>query len=151
ALTAVAAIVAMAPAAAGQPAQAAPPYFCAPGGNGTIAGTFGDAGLIGWSGDHDGVVACLGGSFYVRDGKNTTYGYGLYNDSRTTWRNAAGYLPALVTSFTRDGARVSITNFADRDVIDGHAIVAVYSRVTVRNTTSHKVTVDPQASAGLIP
>jgi hypothetical protein len=129
----------------------AAPYFCAPGGNGTIAGTFGDAGLIGWAGDKDGVVACLGGSFYVRDGKNATYGYGVYDDSRTLWHNADGYLPALITSFSRDGADISITNFGDKVTVGGHSIVAVYSRVAVHNPTGHPVTISPQASSGLIP
>jgi hypothetical protein len=132
-------------------ASPAAPYFCAPGGNGTVAGTFGDAGLIGWAGDKDGVVACLGGSFYVRDGKKATYGYGVYDDSRTQWRNAGGYLPALVTSFSRGGAKISITNFGDKVTIGGHAIVAIYSRVSVHNPTRRAVTVSPQASAGLIP
>jgi hypothetical protein len=137
-------------AAASGPAPAAP-YTCAPGGDGTIFGTFGDAALIGWAGDKDGVVACLGGSFYVRDGKNATYGYGVYDDSRTQWQDADGYLPALVTSFSRDGADISITNFGDKVTVGGHAIVAIYSRVAVRNPTSRPVTISPQASAGLIP
>jgi hypothetical protein len=131
--------------------QPAAPYFCAPGGNGTIAGTFGDAGLIGWAGDKDGVVGCLGGSFYVRDGKNATFGYGVYDDCRTRWHDAGGYLPALITSFSRDGADISITNFGDKVTVGGHAIVAVYSRVAVHNPTGRPVTISPQASAGLIP
>jgi len=64
------------------------PYRCAPGADGTIAGAFGDASAIGWQGNAQGVVACLGDSFYVQDGLNTTYGYGIYNNSRTTWTNA---------------------------------------------------------------
>ena len=96
-------------------------------------------------------MACLGGSFYVRDGKNKTFGYGVYDDSRTRWHDADGYLPALVTSFSRDGADISITNFGDQVSVGGHSIVAVYSRVAVHNPTAHPVTISPQASAGLIP
>ena len=96
-------------------------------------------------------MACLGGSFYVQNGIDTTYGFGVYNSSPTTWTNADGYLPALVTSFTSGGARVSITNFGDRVVIGGHAYVAIYSRVQVHNPTSQTVTVDPQSSPGLLP
>ncbi len=77
--------------------------------------------------------------------QGSTYGYGVYDDSRTTWRNAEGYLPALVTSFDRDGAHITITNFGDRVTIGGHAYVVVYSRVRVQNPTGHAVTVDPQA------
>jgi hypothetical protein len=147
------------------PAAAAPPYSCAPNGpagSQTIYGTFGDAGVIGWTGNSEAVTACLGGSFFVTEANGpgsgsaravtgTTYGYGIYNDTATTWTNADGYLPALVTSFRRAGARVSITNFGDAVTIGGHRYVAIYSRVQVTNPTSHPVTLSPQASAGLVP
>jgi hypothetical protein len=115
-----------------------------------IQGLFGDAGLIGWQGNHDGVVACLGGSFYVRDGRDTTYGFGLYDESATTWSNEEGYLPALVTRFHREGVDVSITNFADEVPFGGHPYVVVYSRVRVHNPTTQPVVADPAASAGLV-
>ncbi len=107
------------------------------------------AAAIGWAGNDQAVVACLSGSFVV---KNTgqTYGYGVYDASRTTWVNAGGYLPALVTSFHRGGADISITNFADKVSIGGHPFVAVYSRVSVHNPTGHAVTVDPQATSNLV-
>lgn len=153
---------------AGAAATAAPPYSCAPNGpagSQTVYGTFGDASVIGWAGNSQGVVACLGGSFWVDtsgpDGgpgsastaavSGTTYGYGIYDDSKTSWKNADGYLPALVTTFSRDGATISITNFGDKVTIGGHDFVIVYSRVAVTNPTGQAVTVDPQASAGLIP
>jgi hypothetical protein len=143
---------------------AAAPYSCAPNGppgSQTIFGTFGDASVIGWTANSEGVTACLGGSFFVTTGNGpgsgstqavtgTTYGYGIYNDTATTWVNADGYLPALVTSFSRDGARVSITNFGDQVTIGGHRYVAIYSRVQVTNPTSAAITLSPQASAGLI-
>jgi hypothetical protein len=146
----------------------APPYSCAPNGpagNQTIFGTFGDASVLGWTGNTQAVTACLGGSFFVdtspADGgpgsgstaavTGTTYGYGVYNDTATTWANADGYLPALVTTFHSGGARVSITNFGDQVTIGGHAYVVIYSRVAVTNPTSKTLTVGPQPSAGLVP
>jgi len=146
----------------------APPYSCAPNGpagSQTVYGTFGDASVIGWAGNSQGVVACLGGSFWVDtsgpDGgpgsastaavTGTTYGYGIYDDSSTTWTNAVGYLPALVTGFHRDGAEISITNFGDDVTIGGHAYVVIYSRVQVANPTGQTISVDPQPSAGLVP
>jgi hypothetical protein len=145
----------------------APPYSCAPNGpagSQTVYGTFGDASVIGWAGNSQGVVACLGGSFWVDtsgpDGgpgsastaavTGTTYGYGIYDDSSTTWTNANGYLPALVTGFHRDGAAISITNFGDDVTIGGHAYVVIYSRVQVTNPTGQTISVDPQPSAGLV-
>ncbi len=111
------------------------------------------------------MTACLGGSFFVDTSPadagpgsgstaavtGTTYGYGIYNDSATTWANADGYLPALVTTFRSGGARVSITNFGDRVTIGGHAYVVIYSRVAVTNPTAQTLTIDPQPSPGLIP
>src|ERR1700727_1686420 len=114
----VAATTAWSGSAVGAAAAAAPtpePYSCAPNGpagSQTIYGTFGDAGVIGWTGNTQAVVACLGGSFFVdtspADGgpgsgstaavTGTTYGYGVYNDTATTWANADGDLPAPVTT-----------------------------------------------------
>jgi hypothetical protein len=155
-------------AASGSAATTAPPYSCAPNGpagSQTIYGTFGDASVIGWTGNTQAVTACLGGSFFVDTSPadagpgsgstaavtGTTYGYGVYNDTATTWTNADGYLPALVTTFHSRGARISITNFGDKVTVGGHAYVAVYSRVAVTNPTAQTLTIDPQASAGLIP
>jgi hypothetical protein len=145
------ATVSAGPAAATTKATVPAPYSCGVQGNQTVSGTFGDAGLIGWAGDKDGIVACLGGSFYVRDGKNTTYGYGVYDNATTTWANADGYLPALVTTFHRGGARISITNFGDKVTVGGHSYVAVYSRVAVHNSTKKSLTMNPFATPGLIP
>src|ERR1017187_10195071 len=157
------------PAVAGvASATTAPPYSCAPNGptgSQTVYGTFGDASVVGWAGNSQGVVACLGGSFWVDTSgpdagpgsastapvTGTTYGYGVYDDSPTTWTNANGYLPALVTTFHRDGAAISITNFGDQVSIGGNEFVIVYSRVSVSNPTGAAISVDPQASAGLIP
>ena len=61
---------------------------------------------------------------------------GSITTASTTWTNADGYLPAPVTSFQRDGAHVTITNFGDQVTIGGHRYVAIYSRVTVTNPTS---------------
>jgi hypothetical protein len=155
-------------AAASSTAATAAPYSCAPNGpagDQTIYGTFGDASVIGWTGNTQAVTGCLGGSFFVDTSPagagpgssstaavtGTTYGYGIYNDTATTWANADGYLPALVTTFRSGGASVSITNFGDKVTIGGHAYVAIYSRVAVTNPTAQTLTIDPQASSGLIP
>ena len=126
------------------------PYTCALDVSGTIYGTYGDASAIGWAGNDRGVVACLGGSFFVQ-GNGTTYGFGVYDDSRTRWANADGYLPALVTSFRRAGAQVSITNFADEVTLGFERFVVVYSRVAVHNPTRSTVRIDPMPSRGLVP
>ena len=149
------ALAAGAPTGAGSAApggsETGRPYPCAPHTGQSINGPFADAGALGWAGNAAGVVACLGGSFYVQNGIDTTYGYGVYNHAATTWTNVDGYLPALQTSFRRSGLTVAITNFGDEVQLASGAYVAVYSRVAVHNPTSHAVSLDPQPSPGLLP
>jgi hypothetical protein len=124
----------------------------------TYTGADGSASEIGWEGNQQGVVTCLGGVFYIQDelyenlgiGSGTNYGFGIYDGGPTTWTDADGYLPAQITSFSRDGARVSITEFADRVVLGGAAFVAVYSRVAVMNPTDHVIEANPEPSSGLV-
>lgn len=149
--TAAAAVLAVATAVAGSAGAAptAPP-------SGAVCGTSTDteyaqgttAAAIGWPGNVQAVVACLSGSFVVKNTQHT-YGYGLWKGSRTTWVNAEGHLPALVTSFRVGGADVSITNFGDTVRRGTHSFVAVYSRVRVTNRTGRAITVDPAPTAGL--
>jgi len=114
-------------------------------------GAYGTASEIGWEGNHQGVVTCLGGTFFVQDGIYKDFGFGIYAGTPTTWTDADGYLPAQITSFPISGAAVSITEFADKLLLGGHAYVAVYSRVAVTNTTGHVVVARPDPSPGLIP
>ncbi len=117
----------------------------------SFTGAYGTASEIGWEGNRQGVVTCLGGMFVVQERFPHDYGFGIYRGERTTWDDADGYLPAQVTSFRRGGAVVTITEFADRLVLGGDAYVAVYARVAVENATGHIVRADPEASLGLLP
>ena len=46
---------------------------------------------------------------------------------------------------------VSITEFADKVLLDGNPLVAVYSRVAIHNMTDGTVVADPEPSSGLVP
>ncbi len=119
-----------------------------------FTGDDGTASAIGWLGDHNSVVTCLGGTFLIQDGPNGYFvnqGFGVYDGQRLTWADADGYLPAQITTFTTRGATVSITEFADRVRLGAHDYVAVYSRVRVSNPTRRSVTVDPDPSTDLVP
>jgi hypothetical protein len=118
---------------------------------GAFSGAYGTASEIGWEGNRQGVVTCLGGAFYVQSQINTNFGFGIYTGAPTTWTLADGYLPAQVTTFGHSGATVSITEFADKVVLGGNAFVAVYCRVAVQNPSDHVVVADPNASPGLVP
>lgn len=125
-------------------------FGCTVNPNGYITGADGTAGAMGWAGNQSGVVACLGGSFYLQDGINRSYEFGIYAGNPTTWTNASGWLPALVTRFPDGGTTVTITEFVDRVVLGGHPFALLYARVAVRNPTSHPVTADPAPSPGLV-
>jgi hypothetical protein len=119
--------------------------------NDAITGADGTASAIGWPGNEHGVVTCLGGRFFVQGRFTAALGFGIYTGTPTKWEDADGYLPAQITRFSREGAAVTITEFADRVVLAGHAYVAVYSRVSVTNPTNGDVVADPFPSAGLVP
>ncbi|HUC06015.1 MAG TPA: hypothetical protein VL961_11495, partial [Acidimicrobiales bacterium] len=62
-----------------------------------FTGADGTASAIGWLGDHNSVITCLGGTFVIQDGPDGLFqddGFGLYAGQRTTWDDADGYLPA---------------------------------------------------------
>jgi hypothetical protein len=118
--------------------------------NQAVTGAYGTASAIGWAGNGQAVVTCLGGWFYAQGPFNRSFGFGIYDGSPTTWADADGYLPAQITSFRRDGASIVITEFADELTLNGHAYVAVYARVAVTNQTDGVVVADPRPSTGLI-
>jgi hypothetical protein len=118
-----------------------------------FTGAYGTASAIGWAGDHNSVITCLGGTFVVQDGPDgffNQYGFGIFDGQRTTWVDAGGYLPEQVTTFdTTKGATVAITEFADEVTLGGNPFVAVYARVRIDNPTNTTLTVDPEASSAL--
>jgi hypothetical protein len=115
-----------------------------------FTGAFGTASAIGWQGNYQGVVTCLGGTFFVQDGIYKSYGFGIYDGEKVTWTDADGYLPAQTTAFKTEDADVSITEFADRLKIGSDHYVAVYSRVKIRNTTGKVIKANPEATAGMV-
>jgi hypothetical protein len=120
-----------------------------------FTGAYGTASAIGWAGDHNSVITCLGGTFVVQNGPDgffKQYGFGIYDGQRTTWADSGGYLPEQVTTFpTTTGATIAITEFADQLDLGGNPFVAVYARVHVDNPTGTTLAVDPGASPSLVP
>ena len=98
-----------------------------------------------------GVVTCLGGTFYVQSSVNKKFGFGIYDGGPTTWKDADGYLPAQITTFGRSGATVSITEFADQVSVGGNAVRGGLRPGCDRNPTGNALVADPEPSAGLVP
>ena len=84
------------------------------------------------------------------------YTYGLASGQAPAagsvhWSMADGHLPAMITSFTRNVVAITITDFADKETIGGHPVEIVYTRISVTNHGSARVTVPPGASgSGLV-
>jgi hypothetical protein len=129
--------------------------------------------VIGWEGNYYAPFAYLSGSYFARGVPQqytqggTTYCGALYSFGAYTyglpagqapapgsvqWTMADGYLPALTTSFTRNGVAISITDFADRVMVSGGSPVElVYTRVAVTNNGSQAAYVPPGGSGpGLV-
>ena len=122
---------------------------------------------IGWEGNIYAPFEYLSGSYFARgvprtytqDGQSycgAMYSFGAYTwglpagqappAGSVKWNMADGYLPAMTTSFTRDGVRIAITDFADRQTIGGSPAELVYTRVSVTNDSSATVDVPSDAS-----
>ena len=133
---------------------------------------FANQSVIGWEGNIYAPFAYLSGSYFARGvparytqgGQSycgAMYSFGVYTyglapgkppaPGSVRWTMANGYLPALTTSFTRGDVAVSITDFADRQVIGGGPVELVYTRISVTNHGSQPVTVPPgQSGPGLV-
>jgi alpha-galactosidase-like protein len=129
---------------------------------------FANQSVIGWEGNFYAPFSYLSGAYFARgvpvqfqQGGTTycgamyrfdVYNYGLPSGQAPAagsvqWRMADGYLPALTTSFTRNDVSVSITDFADRQTVDGAPVELVYTRVHVANHGGAAVTV-PSGQSG---
>ncbi len=122
---------------------------------------------IGWKGNYYPPFEYLSGSYFARGvpityeqrGRSycgamysfSAYDYGLAAGQAppagsVQWTEADGYLPAMTTSFMRDGVAISITDFANEQAIDGKAVELVYTRVSVTNEGTAPVDVPPGQS-----
>jgi NPCBM-associated, NEW3 domain of alpha-galactosidase len=128
--------------------------------------------VIGWEGNIYAPFAYLSGSYFARgvpdqyQQSGTTYcgemySFGIYDYGLSSgqapaagsvqWSEAGGYLPAMITSFTRDGLHVSITDFASKQAIAGSPAELVYTRITETNNGSSAVSAPPgQSGSGLV-
>jgi hypothetical protein len=128
--------------------------------------------VIGWEGNYYAPFAYLSGAYFARgvpahftQGSTTfcgamysfdVYKYGLAAGQAPPpgsvhWTMADGYLPAMTTSFTRNDVAISITDFADRQIIGGTPVELAYTRVRVTNHGSSAETVPAgQSGPGLV-
>ena len=116
---------------------------------------------FGWEGDQPKSLAYVGGElspgggstviqYYLTSGSTTYYPNENASDLRdqATWSLADGYLPSPISSWPAGGAQITIQHFAD-SILSG-AATAVYTQVTVANTTGAQLnqTLDVTAGTG---
>jgi hypothetical protein len=128
---------------------------------------------IGWEGNVYAPFEYLSGSYFARGVPQTytqgrqsycgaMYSFGAYTwglpagqappAGSVQWTMGDGYLPAMTTSFTRNGVKIAITDFADRQTVAGNPVELVYTRVTVANNSTAAVDVPSDASGpNLVP
>jgi len=105
---------------------------------------------FGWEGDHHAPIAFIDGSYRLRDHDNQTVTFGVPDIPGTIdWRNAGGYLPAFVSTFSKDGLRHSVESFADEVFVGGNRFEVAYSRMTTTNTTA-QIQPLPRVSRSLV-
>jgi hypothetical protein len=125
---------------------------------------------IGWENNYYAPFEYLSGSYFARGVPDTyqpggkgqsycgaMYSFGVYTYGLAAgqappagseqWTEANGYLPAMTTSFTRNGVAIKITDFANEQSIGGTPVELVYTRVTVTNKGTTAVDV-PSGQSG---
>ena len=109
--------------------------------------------LFGWENDKDAPIAFLDGSFRLRDNREgkffIRFGVGM-PDSKIAWYNAEGYLPCLVSEYSKNGLNIKIENFSDAITFGNFDFEVAYSRVTMTNTNDTVINL-PEVSEELIP
>ena len=114
---------------------------------------FGLTSVFGWEGDRHAPIAFIDGSYLLRDRGNVLVHFGITRKQitgRIDWENREDFLPCLVSRFRAGEMQVTIENFADKLTVEGHTIVAAYSRLTLRNDGDMPL-VTPPVSAYLEP
>lgn len=113
-----------------------------------------DPGLVssfGWEGDRHAPIAYIDGSYLLRDRDKLMVTFGVPEiPGKISWRNAEGYLPAFISSFSKRGLDVTIQSFSDDATVDGNRFEIAYSRMTTTNTTESELPL-PSVSPSLVP
>jgi len=106
---------------------------------------------FGWEGDHDAPIAFIDGSYRLRDHGNVTVTFGVPDvPGKIDWHNAEGYLPAFVSTYTKNGLKHTVQSFADAVRVGGRRYEIAYSRMTTKNTTGAALAL-PTVSKQLVP
>lgn len=108
-------------------------------------------GVFGCEGDKDAPIAFIDGSYLLRDGKSRMITFGVpCPDGKINWYNKEGFLPCLVSEYSKNSVNYVIENFADKISLNGNDFEIAYSRLSVENKGNEAITF-PKVSKYLIP
>ncbi|WP_256285659.1 S-layer homology domain-containing protein [Pseudoflavonifractor phocaeensis] len=122
--------------------------------SGDYADTYapGLTGFFGWEGDQYAPIAWADGTYQLRNNKNALVTFGVTNlpDNSIRWSRAEGYLPCLISQYSKNGLDHTVESFADEVIIGGRRYETAYSRMTTYNDTG-EVKLLPRVSENLVP
>ncbi len=108
-------------------------------------------GVFGCEGDKDAPIAFIDGSYLLRDGKSRMITFGIpCPDGKINWYNKEGFIPCLVSEYTKNSVNYIIENFADKIALNGKDFEIAYSRLSVENKGREAISF-PKVSKHLIP
>ncbi len=109
-------------------------------------------GAFGWEGDADAPVAWIDGTYRLRNVRNATVTFGVtdLDPDAIRWSRAEGWLPCLVSEYSKNGLDHRVESFADDVSIEGKRFEAAYSRMTTVNN-SEDIKLLPIVSGNLTP
>lgn len=108
-------------------------------------------GVFGCEGDKDAPIAFIDGSYLLRDGKSRMITFGVScPEGKIKWYNKEGFLPCLVSEYSKNSVNYVIENFADKISINGKDFEIAYSRLSVENKGNEAIGF-PKVSRYLIP
>lgn len=108
---------------------------------------------FGYEGDADAPIGYMDGTYLLRNNgkKVVTFGVPDVDPDAISWTRAEGYLPSLISKYSKNGLEHQIESFADSVSINNKRYEVVYSRMTTRNTTDDTVKLLPVVSDDLTP
>lgn len=111
--------------------------------------------IIGWEGDVNAPHVSLDGSIDIYKGtvgQDMTVIPGVFASrlEDISWYNAEGYLPCLVSEFSKGDVNYKVEDFANLSTVNGNDYEIAYMRVTVDNNSDYKFSA-PNTQGGAVP
>ncbi|MEK4330578.1 S-layer homology domain-containing protein [Paenibacillus sp. FSL R7-0312] len=114
---------------------------------------------FGFEGDKNASLAFLDGSYQIGGSRPEQHGpvapkqmvtFGVADTSNIKWTKGEGYLPVMISEYTKNKVDYKIETFANKHTVDHKDYVVNYSRVTAANHSGELMLL-PVVSGNLVP